>query len=412
MKVKFKKVFRKLLPGIISGGADNDPAGISTYSIAGAQFGYQQLWLLVLSTPMLIAVQAMCARLGDVKRKGLMLIIREHFHPYIAISSAIILIVTNIATIGADFAGVADVIGLVSDTPYIYWILPVTISVWYIVVFKSYRVIEKYLAMLSFVFVAYIFSAFLAKPDWGKVFISLLVPKFPLTINYFIAALGLLGTTITPFLFFWQTRQEIEEHNSPKELLLKARHVDRNLAPGLIFSSVISFFIIVSTAAVFNSNGIFDINSAADAAKSLEPFAGPMAKYLFSIGIIGAGLLAIPVLAVSTAYVVSETFGWHEGLDQKFARAKGFYLTITASLIVGMIIVATGVDPMKALLYSQVLSGMLAPFLIIIILLLSNSRKIMGENKNSKFDNIFGWMTVLVMIAGSIGFFWQLAFGV
>ncbi len=405
---RIRKFIRTHVHGIISGGADNDPAGISTYAISGARFGYQQLWLLVLSTPMLIAVQAMCARLGDVKRKGLMVIFREHYHPVIAISAMIILLITNIATLSADLLGVADSFELISGISRYIWIIPIAFGIWYVEVFKSFKVIEKYLFLLTFVFLGYIITAFLSKPDWVSVLRFTILPDISVSPGYFVAALGLLGTTITPFLFFWQSRQDLEEHLPAKELENDIRHEDTVLAPGFIWSNIISFFIIVSTSAVLHANGRFDIKSAAEAARVLEPFAGSYAKILFALGIIGSGILAIPVLAASTAYAVAETFHWHESLSDKPSKAKGFYAVVSLSIVAGLLIILSGVDPIQSLFYSQVLNGILAPVLIILILLLASDRKIMGKFVNRGFDTIFGWLTVFVMIFGTCGLVWQI----
>lgn len=396
------------IPGIISGGADNDPAGISTYAISGARFGYQQLWLLLLSTPMLIAIQAMCARLGDVKHKGLMAIIKEHYAPIFVLMAAVILILTNTATMGADLAGIASAFGLITNTPFSWWVVPVSLVLWYIVLFRSHRVIEKYLFFLSFIFLAYVVSGFMAQPNWLEIVQSIFWPRFPASLSYFVAALGLLGTTITPFLFFWQARQGTEEHRSLRQLHLEAKHEDEDIAPGFIYSNFISLFIMISTATVLYRHGTSSIITAADASQALEPLAGGLAKYLFAVGIIGSGFLAVPVLASSTAYVIAEVFAWRESLSDKINQAKGFYTALTASMFVGMGIALSGINPLQALLYSQVLNGILAPFLIILILLMCNNKKIMGTFTNTRFDNFFGWLTVMVMILASLGLFWEL----
>lgn len=408
MIIRWRTVLRRWVPGIISGGADNDPSGIATYSISGAQFGYQQLWLLVLSTPMLIAIQAMCARLGDVKRKGLMAIMRDHYAPIVAISASVVLIITNIATLGADLAGMADALGLATHSSFIWWVIPVSVIMWYVILFQNYRVIEKYLFSLSFAFLAYIVSGFLSKPDWFRVIREIFVPTITPSVPFFLAGLGLMGTTITPFLFFWQARQGAEEHKSKQELLHEAKRQDREVAPGFVYSNLISLFIIISTASVYHTRGSYTIITAADAARALEPLAGKFATYVFSFGIICSGLLAIPVIAASTAYVVAETFGWRESLSDKVNKAKGFYTVLTASILVGVGIAMSGVSPMQALLYSQVLSGILAPILIILILFMCNDKKIMGTYVNQWFDNVFGWIVVIIMLLGSAGLFWQL----
>lgn len=405
---RFRRSFRRIIPSIIAGGADNDPAGIATYSISGAQFGYHQLWLLILSTPMLIAVQAMCARLGDVKRKGLMLIIKEHYAPVVAYATAGILIIANTTTLGADLAGVSEAIGLITKTSYIWWVVPIAVMVWAIVVFKSFRLIERYLLLLSFVYLAYGVSVFLSRPSWSEVMSAILRPQIEFSLGYLLAGVGLLGTTITPFLFFWQAKQGMEEKNSSQELTREAKQEDRIVAPGFIYSNIISLFIMIASArALYGKGGIASI-TAVDAALALEPLAGSWATILYSVGIIGAGLLAVPVLATSTAYVVAEVFGWHDSLSDKLNKAKGFYTVITGGMVVGVGIAVSGIAPMKALLYSQVLSGMLGPILVALILFMCNDKKIMGGMVNHWFDNFFGWITVIVLTVGSAGILWQL----
>ncbi|MEK7543366.1 MAG: divalent metal cation transporter [Patescibacteria group bacterium] len=404
---RLRRAFHRIIPSIIAGGADNDPAGIATYSISGAQFGFNQLWLLVFSTPMLIAVQAMCARLGDVKKKGLMLIIKEHYSPVVAYVAAVVLIVANTTTLGADLAGVSEVMGMITKTSYVWWVVPIALLLWSIVVFKSFRLIERYLLFLSFVYVAYVLSGFLARPAWGEVLRSLIFPKIEFSMGYLLAGVGLLGTTITPFLFFWQSKQGSEEKNSNQELIRAAKQEDRRIAPGFIYSNIISFFIIVASAQALSGKSDMAFITAADAARALEPLAGSGARALFSIGILGSGILAVPVLAASTAYAVAEIFGWRDSLSDRPNKAKGFYTVLTAAMVVGVGIAISGVSPMKALLYSQVLGGMLGPVLVTLILFMCNDKKIMGGMVNRWFDNLFGWTTVVVLTLGTIGIFWQ-----
>lgn len=407
-KKRLHDALARWVPGIISGGADNDPAGIATYSISGASFGFQQLWLLILTTPMLIAIQAMCARLGDVKQKGLMSIMREHYAPSVTYVASAILIITNIGTLGADITAVSDAIGLVTKTPLLLWVIPVTAFIWYIVVFKNYHIIEKFLFALTFIFIAYVISGFLVRPSWGTILHAIIFPSFPFSRDYFIAALGLIGTTITPFLFFWQSKQEMEEHKTPLEMKRLARQEDRAVTPGFIYSNLISLFIMIS-ASVLYTKGI-SIATAADAARALEPIAGSYAMYVFAMGIIGSGLLAVPILVASTAYVVAETFGWKDSLSNRVRDAAGFYTVLTLSLFAGIGVALSGISPIQALLYSQVLNGLLAPFLIVLILFMCNDKKIMGTLVNGWFDNVFGGITVLVMLLASLGLFWQMVF--
>lgn len=403
---KIKQFFKRAGPGIISGGADNDPAGISTYSIAGASTGYSQIWLMILATPMLIAVQAMCARLGDVKRKGLATILKEHFPRPLAVLAVLILVVCNTVTIGANLAGMAEVTTLVFKTNYLIWLVLFTLLIWYVVVFGNYQMIRNYLLWLVAVFSSYILAGILAKPDWGQVLREAILPSVTFTPTYFIAAVGILGTTITPYLFFWQTKEEVEEKKPLKATLAEAKKEDTILAPGFIFSNLISIFIMISAGTVLF--GHTEIQSAADAAQALEPLAGRSASLLFAVGIVGAGFLAVPILASSTAYAVAELLNWRESLSEKLHKAKGFYFVISLSLAVGFLIPLLQVNPIKALFYSQIMDGVLAPLLLVLLLLLCNNKKIMGQYRNGWFDNLFGVLAALVMILVTIGMFWQL----
>lgn len=406
MRKKITKFFKRSGSGIITGGADNDPAGISTYSIAGASTGFSLLWLMILATPMLIAVQAMCAKLGDVKRKGLATILKEHFPAPIAFLAVLILVVCNTITIGADLAGMAEATALVFNTHYLIWIIPLSLIILYIVIFENYKSIRKYFLWLILVFSAYIIAGILAKPDWLKILREIILPPVSASPVYFMAGLGLLGTTITPYLFFWQTKQETEEKESRQATLKEAEKEDAILAPGFIFSNLISIFIMISTGAVlFGKTGI---QTAADAARALEPLAGQSASLLFAIGIVGAGFLAVPVLATTTAYAVAELFGWRESLSEKLNKARGFYFVISLSIAVGLVIAFLRIDPIKALFYSQILDGFLAPLLLVLLLLLCNNQKIMGKYRNGWFDNFFGTLAVVLMILAAGGLIWQL----
>ncbi len=404
---KFKRLFKRIVPGVITGAADNDPAGISTYSIVGATTGYSQIWLMVLATPMLIAVQAMCARLGDVKNKGLAAILKEHFPAPLAFFAVLILIISNTITIGADLAGMAQAASLVVNIHYLIWIIPFAFLMWYIVLFENYKVIRKYFLWLVAFFLSYIISGLLAKPNWFNILRETLLPSINFNSTFFMAAVGILGTTITPYLFFWQTKEEIEEKKTPETALQEARKENQILAPGFVFSNLISIFIMISTGAALFGKG--ELRTAADAAQALRPLAGETAALLFAIGIIGAGFVAVPILASATAYSVAELFGWRESLSAKLQKAKGFYFVISLSIVVGILIAFLKIDPIKALFYSQILAGILAPILLIFILVLCTDKKIMGRYVNGWFDNFFGILAILMMIFAAGAMFWQFA---
>lgn len=404
MKLKqIKKLWRRITPGLITGGADNDPAGVATYSISGAMFGFSQLWLMFLATPMLIAVQSMCAKLGDVQRKGLSVILREQFSPGLSWVAAIILIISNVFTIGADILAIAAALELVTHIDLRYWVLPVTVVVWYVVLFLDYTKIRKILLVMLLFFLSYAVAAFLAQPDWTQVLHGLFIPNLRnVPTSYYVAAVGILGTTITPYLFFWQVKEELEDYRTKKQAMVDVQREDLVLAPGFIFSQLITMFIIIAAGAtLFNSGET--IQTASDAARALEPVAGRLASVVFAIGIIGAGLMALPVLSASTAYVVSETARWkHDSLHNKIRAAKGFYAVITLSLLAGVGILLVGVSPIRALFYSQVLAGLLAPFLLVLILILANRQSVVGEFRNGWFDNFFGTLAIIAMFAAGV----------
>jgi len=396
--MKLKKYFKRITSGLVTGGADNDPSGITTYSVSGATFGFGQLWLMVLATPMLIAVQSMCTRIAHITRKGLSTVLREHFSPAVSWTATIILLISNTVTIGADILAVSLAFELLTGIALTYWIVPVTVLIWYIVLFKNYKVLSKYLLIMLLFFLAYIVAAILARPDWGLVLKSIFVPHLAGAGKaYYVAAVAILGTTITPYLFFWQVKEELEDKFSVREGQMEARHEDKLNAPGFIFSQIITLFIMIA-AAVSLTHGGEGIKTAADAARALTPIAGRFATSIFALGIIGAGLLAIPVLAISSATVVAETAKWKRSdLNDKVSAARGFYVIITLSLLAGVTILLVGINPLKALYYSQVLAGILAVPLMALIFLVANDKKIMDKYTNGWFDNVFGLLAILVM---------------
>lgn len=397
-KLEFKKLILRYAPGIISGAADNDPSGIATYSIAGARFGYSQNFLMVLATPMLIAVQAMSGRIGAVKGKGLAAVFSEFLPKKLVYAIVISLSFANIFTLAADISGMSNVASLVLPLPDKFLAVIFSLLAWYLVLFKSFKELQKYFLWLVVFFLSYIPAAVLAKPDWFEVLSFTFIPRINFSLPFILSALATMGTTITPFLFFWQAKEEVEFHHSKKFSLSFAKVEGRSLAPGMIFSQIITIFIIVASGSVLYKNGITSIESAADAARALEPFAGPWAVYLFAAGVVGSGLLAIPVLASTTAYAVSEIFGWRDSLWDKIGSAKRFYAVITLTIFVSLSISLLPINPIKMLFYSQVINGVLSPFLIIALLYLCNSKKVMGKETNGFFDNFFGGLSVLVML--------------
>ncbi len=399
---KKKRSFLKFCHGIITGAADNDPAGITTYSIVGATTGFAQLFLIPLSTILLIAIQSICARIGDVKKKGLALIIQERFGRKVAFLAMIFLILANLTTMGADLAAIGTAFAIIFPRISVIFILPlISLLIWYVVVFKSYQVLTKFLLLLALIFISYIVSGILAKPDWLLVLKNTFVPQIVFTNKiYWLAMVGFLGTTITPYLFFWQVSEEIDDKPCVKDAKIEVKEN----APGLIFSNLIAYFIIICTATVLFAKNI-KITSAHEAALALKPFLGSNAFLLFALGIIGAGLLALPVLASSTAYAVAETFKWQEGLRKKPAKAKGFYTVLSSTFFVALAISLLKINPIKILFYSQVFNGMLAPFLLVLIMIIAGSKRVMGDYRNGFWANFFGWLTTLIMFLAVLAVF-------
>ena len=402
-RVKPRELLKILGPGIITGGADNDPAGVTTYSVVGAQNGFSQNWLLVLSTPLLIVIQQMSARVGNVTKTDLATSIRTHYGRQIATSVVLLAVIANIATIGADLVMMASVIELMTGAKFIYFVVPIAALMAYVTIFLDYKRFSRFLLWLAAVFAAYIIAAVMAKPDWAKVVSETFIPHINASPTYFLGAVGLLGTTITPYLFFWQASGEIEEKRGVQGI----GRTNLDIAAGMIWSNVCALFILITTGTVLYAHHL-PINTAADAARGLEPFAGSGAKYLFAAGILGAGLLAIPVLAASTAYSVGGLFGWRRSLTRHVNNAPQFYIVLGVALLVGVQLAVSGVDPIKALFYSQVLDGLIAPVLVV-LLLLTSSRKVMGDFVNSRWTKLIGWAAVAVLVVADLAMVYSVA---
>jgi Mn2+/Fe2+ NRAMP family transporter len=391
-------------PGLITGGADNDPAGIATYSIIGATVGFAQNWLLLLSTPMLIVVQQMSAKVANVTKSDLSTLLRTTFGARIATPAVLLMVVANVITMGADLLAMGAAFELITGVKFIYWIVPLAAVMAVVTIFTDYKTLSKYLLWLVAVFATYILAAFLARPDWGAVLRSTFVPQLTFSSDYFLGAVALLGTTITPYLFFWQASGEIEERRGVQGI--SRRNVD--IVAGMLWSNLTAFSIIVATGAVLYSHHTA-IKTAADAARALEPFAGPYAKVLFGIGVIGAGLLAIPVLAASAAFGVAGLAGWRRGLGRHAKNAPQFYVVIGLAFLIAMELAVSAVNPIKALFYSQVLDGLIAPVLVILMLILTSSRKLMGDFVNGLTTKVIGWVAAAVMILADVAVVYQVA---
>jgi Mn2+/Fe2+ NRAMP family transporter len=403
-RLRPRELVRAIGPGLITGGADNDPAGIATYSVVGASAGFSLNWLLLLSTPLLVVVQQMSAKIANVTKGDLATVIRTTYGRRVAMPAVLLMVTASVVTMGADLLAMSAAVELVTHVRFIYWVVPLSALMAFVTIFTNYKRLARYLLWLMGIFAAYIVAAFLSRPNWTEVLRQTVVPTIDLRPSYLVAAVGLLGTTITPYLFFWQASAEIEERRGVQGI----RRSQVDIVAGMIWSNVIAFFIIVATGAVLFSHHA-QIVTAADAARALEPFAGPYASDLFAIGIVGAGLVAIPVLAASTAYGIGGVMGWRTGLGRTAVNAPQFYLVMGASFLIAMELAISSVDPIKALFYSQVLGGLTAPALIVLLLLITSSRRLMGDFVNGLPTQIIGWVAVAVMGAADIALVYTVA---
>jgi NRAMP (natural resistance-associated macrophage protein)-like metal ion transporter len=402
-------ILRVLGPGFLAGMAGNDSSAVTSYSVDGASNGFGHLWLLLLSTPLYHSVQYACAKLGRVTHKGLSEIVREQYGLRFAIPAALILIVSNLVMIAADLVAIGSGIELITGVSWVWFVIPVGAILWYITVYRNFETIKKIFIAISLVFVVYIVTAIISGANWGNVLLDTFVPHLNFTFASVSSAVALLGATISPYTIFWQVQEEKEQKRTGS-IHKQMRGSARDIAIGVIGGNLIAFFIVISTAATLFAHHQ-SITTAADAAKALEPLLGPYAEYLFAIGFIGAGVVAIPVLLASTSYAVAGTFGWPAGLSKKPWQSEGFYLILTCAIIVSSIIALLRFDPIQLMFWANVLNGVLAPVLVVYLLLIGNSRKVMRDQRLGLPTNIALVITVLVMAAASILLFIGLATG-
>jgi NRAMP (natural resistance-associated macrophage protein)-like metal ion transporter len=404
---KAKNFWYLLGPGLTTGASDDDPSGIATYSQTGAQFGFQLLWLSAFTFPLMAVIQEMCARIGLVTGRGLAGNIRVHFGKKILYISTLCLFAANTFNIGADIGAMASAVQLVAPRlDYTLLIVGFTIFILLMQIFTPYVTYARYLKWLAFVLLAYILSALLSHPDWTNVFKHAFIPHIGFSKTEILLVCAIMGTTITPYLFFWQTSQEIEEEIAAGQTTLKSRMGSDKSAmrkmridvwSGMFLSNIVMFFIIAACGSVLFKHGITNITSAAQAAEALRPFAGSATFWLFAIGIAGMSLLAIPVMAGASAYAISESIGKRQGLNSKLKQASAFYGVIIISMVCGLALNFVGINPIKALIYSAVLNGVVAPIIIVLILLIACNKKIMGEWKNGKLSTTIGWLLAAIM---------------
>ncbi len=404
-----KNYWKSLGPGLTTGAADDDPSGITTYSQAGAQYGFNLLWLSTFTFPLMAIVQEMCARIGLVTGRGLAGSIRQYYPRWVLLSATFLLFFANSFNIGADLGAMAKATQLLAPhLSFTSLILGFTILSLALQIFTSYEKYAKYLKWLALVLVTYILSALTMNLDWNEVLQKAFIPTLSLTYNQIFLVTAILGTTISPYLFFWQTSQEVEEQILQGRTTLKLRQEEtttdevKNMRTdvwsGMFLSNLVMFFIIAACAGVLYTNGITNITSAQQAAAALKPLAGDQAYLLFALGIIGTGMLAVPILAGSASYALSECFGWKLGLYRKLKEANAFYGVIIISTGIGLIINFLGFDPIKVLIYSAVLNGLIAPVILVLIVTMSSNIRIMGKWVNSKVVTTVGWLITIIMV--------------
>jgi len=411
---RVRKFFAELGPGLITGAADDDPSGISTYSVTGASFGYAPLWTAIFSFPLMVSVQMMCARLGMVTGRGLAGVIRRRYSRWILWGACSLLIVANVVNIGADLGGMADATEMVTGVNSLVWTPVYATLITSLLFWTSYRLIARVFKWLTLVLFAYVITAFLAHPDWRAVLHSTFVPHVEWSSAYIATFVGILGTTISPYLFFWQAAQEVEEERKKGRHTIAEREgaTDEELRrsrtdvmTGMFFSNLVMYFIILTTAATLHSHGKTTIDTAQQAAEALKPLAGKGAYLLFTLGLIGTGMLGVPVLAGAAAYAVAEARAWRGSLEDKPRLAKKFYAIVALSMILGLVLDYAGFNAVKMLFWSAVLNGVLAPPLIVLVVLLTSNRAVMGDRVNPPLLKWLGWACAAVMTIAAIAMF-------
>jgi NRAMP (natural resistance-associated macrophage protein)-like metal ion transporter len=407
VQLRLPQLLKELGPGLVTGAADDDPSGISTYSVAGASYGYATLWTALLSFPLMAAIQLMCARLGMVTGCGLASVIRTRYPRWVLWSACLPVIIANVFNIGADLAGMADGMQIVTGIPSYYWTPMFAVLIMGLLFWTSYRSMARAFKWLTMVLFAYIITAFLAHPDWHAVLHATLIPHIEWTKQYLAVLVGILGTTISPYLFFWQAAQEVEEDRDHGKTTVAQRKGSTNeelriartdVMTGMLLSNVIMYFLILTTAAALNAHGLRHIETAKQAAEALRPLAGKGAYWLFTLGLIGTGMLAVPVLAGSCAYATSEAAKWRAAsLNLKPREAPKFYAVIGVSILAGLGFDFARMSSVKMLFWSAILNGLLAPPLVVMVVLLTSDRKVMGARVNSRLMKTLGWTCAAVM---------------
>jgi NRAMP (natural resistance-associated macrophage protein)-like metal ion transporter len=414
---RLKKFFKVLGPGLVTGASDDDPSGIVTYAQAGAMYGLSTLWTALLTFPLMAAVQGMAARIGMVTTQGLTGTLKMHYPKSVLYGMILFSFPAVVLNIGADIQSMGAVANLLFPAiPTFLYCIVFTAILLFVIIQYSYQRMAGLLKWLCLGLLLYLVIPFLVHPDWKEVARHTFIPSVRMDKGFLSILVALLGTTISPYLFFWQATMEAEdmEHATRKRVFVNKRMLDNmreDVNTGMLFSNVVMYFIILTAGVVLYGAGIRQIDTVEQAAHSLKPLTGQLSYVLFAIGVIGTGFLAIPVLAGCVSYMLAETFNFSKGLDKKFFQAKRFYGVIIVSLVAGLCLQFLGITPVQALLYTAILYGLTAPVMIVLLLHIGNNKKIMGKHTNSVFSNVLGVLTLLLMTAAAVGLIWFQFFG-
>jgi len=416
---KCKKAFKVIGPGMITGAADDDPSGIATYTQAGAKFGYGQLWTIIFMLPLMTAVQEACARIGAVTGSGLAAVIKKHYSQKVLFTAVALILIANTINIGTDIGVMAEALRLIVPINFSILALAITAIILILEIFLSYKIYSRFLKWCVLSLIAYPLTVFLVSNPWPEIFKATFIPHLEFNFAFLFIIVGVFGTTISPYMFFWQASAEVEEekchhlwsHGQPRpdKKFISNLRLDNFL--GMLFSQVAAWSIIVVAGTVLHNSGTVDIKTAADAARALEPLvntfpnAGLLAKIIFTFGIVGLGLLSVPVLSASASYAVSEAFNWREGLNLKFKKAHGFYGVITVATLIGLMINYLGLNPIKALIFTAVINGVISVPLLFIINKIAGDKKIMGQYKSGRLSRAMLWLAFAIMLLSSLAMF-------
>lgn len=410
---RLRRLFKILGPGFITGASDADPTSIGTYAKAGATLGFGTLWMSVLVFPLLAGTQFICSKIGMVSGMGLSAILRRHYPRPVGLAAVFALVVANVINAGADLGAIAAAINLLMPAvPIAALIVPVGLLALAFQVWGSYRLIERTFKWLALALLAYVAAGILARPDPIAVLTSTFVPPIRFDRLYLSTIVAILGTVISPYLFFWQSTEEVEEKVSMgrRQLWQRRGTTDAEMTYavwdvniGILFSVLVMYFVILATAATLYGTGGRDLDSAAQVAEALRPAAGNAAAILLALGLIGSGFLTVPILTSSSAFALADAFGWRSGLDERPRRARRFYAVIAAATVAAMAMNYLGINPIAALFWSSVINGFVAPPLLLLIMLIANNRQVMGERVNGRLANVLGWITCAAMFAAAIG---------